>query len=130
MRSIPILLSILLSTIILVFAFTSTTSNIYNVPVKVRYHELSKPLQKQIDCLAENIYYEAGHESQAGQDGTSSGALQGGDAGNGTAWGTGWNQAGGGGDGYWGGGAINNVHEGGGGWGLGGLILLMFQVEF
>ena len=67
MRSIPILLSILISSIILVFCFTNTTSNIYNVPVKVRYQELSKPLQKQIDCLAQNIYYEAGHESQEGQ---------------------------------------------------------------
>jgi spore germination cell wall hydrolase CwlJ-like protein len=28
---------------------------------------LSKPLQKQIDCLAQNIYYEAGHESKEGQ---------------------------------------------------------------
>ena len=67
MRSMPILLSILISSIILVFCFTSTTSNIYNVPVKVRYQELSKPLQKQIDCLAQNIYYEAGHESQEGK---------------------------------------------------------------
>lgn len=67
MRSIPILLSILISSIILVFCFTSTTSNVYNVPVKVRYQDLSKPAQKQIDCLAENIYYEAGHESKDGK---------------------------------------------------------------
>jgi hypothetical protein len=41
--------------------------------------------------------------------------LQGGDAGDGTAWSTGWNQAGGGGDGWWGGGAIDGQHIGGGG---------------
>ena len=67
MRSIPILFSILISTIILVVAFTSNTENKYNIPVKISYYQLSKPLQKQIDCLAENIYFEAGHESQEGK---------------------------------------------------------------
>ena len=67
MRSIPILFSILISTIILVVAFTSNTENKYNIPVKISYYQLSKPLQKQIDCLAENIYFEAGHESLEGK---------------------------------------------------------------
>lgn len=53
--------------------------------------------------------------NKPGYNGLSSGALQGGDAGEGTAWSTGWNQAGGGGDGYFGGGAINDLHQGGGG---------------
>jgi spore germination cell wall hydrolase CwlJ-like protein len=67
MRSISILFSILISTIILVFAFTSTTINKYNIPVKIRYQDLSKPAQKQIDCLTENIYFEAGHEPLEGK---------------------------------------------------------------
>lgn len=53
--------------------------------------------------------------SKAPYNGLSSAALQGGDAGDGTGWSTGWNQAGGGGDGYYGGGAIDNQHQGGGG---------------
>ena len=67
MRSITILSSILLSIIVLVFAFTNAGINNYNLPVKVRYQDLSKPVQKQIDCLADNIYFEAGHEPQEGK---------------------------------------------------------------
>jgi len=53
--------------------------------------------------------------SKAGYDGRSPGQLIGGDAGDGTAWSTGWNAAGGGGDGYYGGGAREGSHAGGGG---------------
>jgi hypothetical protein len=53
--------------------------------------------------------------NKPGYNGLSPGQLQGGDAGDGTIWSTGWNQAGGGGDGWWGGGAINDQHVGGGG---------------
>lgn len=47
--------------------------------------------------------------------GTNPAQLQGGDAGNGTAFSAGWNAAGGGGDGWYGGGAVNALHQGGGG---------------
>ena len=69
MRSLPILFSILISTIILSVSVISvkSISGKYNRPVNVSYQHLSKPLQKQIDCLAENIYYEAGYESKDGQ---------------------------------------------------------------
>ena len=67
MRSISLLSSILLSLCISKFAFAEPKSSAYIVPVEVQYRELSKPLQKQIDCLAENIYREAGNESQQGR---------------------------------------------------------------
>jgi spore germination cell wall hydrolase CwlJ-like protein len=67
MRSRPILLSILISAIILIFAITHTNQNKYLIPYNIKYHTLSNKTQKQIDCLAENILYEAGHESKEGQ---------------------------------------------------------------
>ena len=48
-------------------------------------------------------------------NGTLSGQLQGGDAGDGQVWSTGWNATGGGGSGYYGGGCIDDNHAGGGG---------------
>ena len=35
--------------------------------LEVKYHQLTKEAQKQIDCLAENIYYEAGYEPEEGK---------------------------------------------------------------
>ena len=34
----------------------------------VSYNQLTKETQKQIDCLAENIYHEAGYESREGKE--------------------------------------------------------------
>lgn len=33
----------------------------------IKYGQLTSDAKKQVDCLAENIYYEAGHESRDGQ---------------------------------------------------------------
>ena len=33
----------------------------------IKYGQLTTDAKKQVDCLAENIYYEAGHEPRAGQ---------------------------------------------------------------
>jgi len=35
--------------------------------INVEYVQLTKDAQKQVDCLAENIYYEAGYEPQNGK---------------------------------------------------------------
>ena len=69
MRSKPILFSILLSSFVILFAAFAAKSdeNKYNLPFDIAYHTLSKPLQKQADCLAENIYFEAGHEDREGK---------------------------------------------------------------
>jgi spore germination cell wall hydrolase CwlJ-like protein len=59
---IPILL-IILSIILL----TKNTFTDAAVILDVTYNQLTKETQKQIDCLAENIYYEAGFEPEAGK---------------------------------------------------------------
>lgn len=33
----------------------------------IKYNQLTSDAKKQVDCLAENIYYEAGHEPRDGQ---------------------------------------------------------------
>ena len=35
--------------------------------LEIKYTELTKEARKQVDCLAENIYYEAGYEDSNGQ---------------------------------------------------------------
>lgn len=67
MRSNTILPSIFVSALILIFATTHTNQNKYLIPENIKYHTLAKPAQKQIDCLAENIMYEAGSEPREGQ---------------------------------------------------------------
>jgi spore germination cell wall hydrolase CwlJ-like protein len=41
--------------------------NTYFLPVSVPYSSLTKPVKKQADCLAQNIYFEAAHESDEGK---------------------------------------------------------------
>ena len=67
MRSRPIQLSILISAAILVLSVFSTNQGKYHLPFDIKYHTLSKSMQKQVDCLTENILFEAGHESKQGQ---------------------------------------------------------------
>ena len=45
----------------------SENINTYHLPFNISYNSLSKPAQKQVDCLAQNIYHEAGHETKEGQ---------------------------------------------------------------
>ena len=35
--------------------------------LKVDYSQLTSDARKQVDCLAQNIYYEAGHEAESGK---------------------------------------------------------------
>lgn len=67
MRSKPILLSIIVSALIIVVSIVATNSNKYRLPFNIKYHTLAKSTQKQVDCLAENILFEAGKESREGQ---------------------------------------------------------------
>jgi spore germination cell wall hydrolase CwlJ-like protein len=59
---IPILL-LILSIILL----TKNTFTDAAVILDVTYNQLTKETQKQVDCLADNIYYEAGFEPDAGK---------------------------------------------------------------
>ena len=66
MRSRPILLMLFLSTVVLML--NAVNINIHNtLPIKASYHSLSKDAQKQVTCLAENIYFEAAHEPTQGK---------------------------------------------------------------
>ena len=67
MRSKIISLSILLSMAIVFTSIAFSGETKYFLPFDIKYHSLSKPAQKQVECLAENIYHEAGHEPQAGK---------------------------------------------------------------
>lgn len=57
--------SMVLSVVVLLVGFNVTHQ--YTLPFNVNYSDLSKPVQKQINCLAENIMFEAAHEGKDGQ---------------------------------------------------------------
>lgn len=66
MRSRPILLSTLFS--VLIVGFGMVNFNIDSLmPFKTTYHSLSRDVQRQVTCLAENIYFEAAHEPLDGK---------------------------------------------------------------
>jgi spore germination cell wall hydrolase CwlJ-like protein len=68
LRSKTILSSIILSASILVFSVVASQNiNTYHLPFNISYNTLSKPVQQQVDCLAQNIYHEAKSESREGQ---------------------------------------------------------------
>jgi len=61
MRSKPILFSLLFATIILTLSYVNVDT--YNIlPIKSTFNALTTEAQKQVTCLAENIYFEAAHE--------------------------------------------------------------------
>lgn len=59
---IPIILLILSVILLTKNTFTDTV-----IILDVKYSQLTKETQKQIDCLADNIYYEAGFEPDTGK---------------------------------------------------------------
>jgi len=56
--------------ILLTISFILLTKNLFSnsVLLNVSYNQLTKETQKQIDCLAENIYFEAGYEPREGKE--------------------------------------------------------------
>ena len=66
MRSKLIISSIFFSSAILFLSFISVDT--YNIlPIKSTFNGLTVEVQKQVTCLAENIYFEAGHEPLEGK---------------------------------------------------------------
>lgn len=66
MRSKPILLTTLFSAIVLTLSMINI--DLHKVlPFKTSYQSLTKDVQKQVTCLAENIYFEAAHEPLDGK---------------------------------------------------------------
>lgn len=66
MRKYRIYIPIILLGICVILLTKNAVSN--EVLLDVGYNQLTKETQKQIDCLADNIYYEAGYESRAGKE--------------------------------------------------------------
>lgn len=62
-----ILSSIIIAVGILTLAIASGEYIRYDQPTTVEYRTLSKTVQSQIDCLAENMMFEAGFEPKEGQ---------------------------------------------------------------
>jgi spore germination cell wall hydrolase CwlJ-like protein len=66
MRSRPILLTTFFSAIVLTVSMINI--DLHGVlPFKTSYNSLTKDVQKQVTCLAENIYFEAAHEPTDGK---------------------------------------------------------------
>ena len=61
------LLSIGLIATILTFSFGMSQSISYNMPFKTNFQNLSPQAKQQVECLAENIYFESGYEPTDGQ---------------------------------------------------------------
>jgi N-acetylmuramoyl-L-alanine amidase len=62
-RRLYVILAIFAASLVVV-ANTSFSSNKY---IDVQYTQLTKDTKKQIDCLADNIYHEAGYEPEQGK---------------------------------------------------------------
>jgi spore germination cell wall hydrolase CwlJ-like protein len=56
--------------ILLALSILLLTKNAFSdsVLLDVSYNQLTKETQKQVDCLAQNIYHEAGYESREGKE--------------------------------------------------------------
>jgi N-acetylmuramoyl-L-alanine amidase len=63
--------TIIIATIIsvmIVLGFSSVmATQMSPMPVKISYNDLSPKAKQQVECLAQNIYFESGHESKEGQ---------------------------------------------------------------
>jgi N-acetylmuramoyl-L-alanine amidase len=65
MKSKPILLSMVFSTVIIFLSLVDI--NLYKLPFKASFESLDKETQKQVTCLADNMYFEAAHEPLDGK---------------------------------------------------------------
>lgn len=61
------LISISLIAAILTFSFGMSQSISYSMPFKTNFQNLSPQAKQQVECLAENIYFESGYEPKEGQ---------------------------------------------------------------
>ena len=64
MQSKPILFSIVVSAIVLCLSMVNIN---FRMPLKADYQNLTEATKRQVTCLAENIYFEAGHEPLSGK---------------------------------------------------------------
>jgi len=61
-------LPIIVLAVLAVFVAPEITNSVAaERPLKVRYEDLNRSARQQVDCLAQNMYFESGWEPQAGQ---------------------------------------------------------------
>jgi len=54
--------------VMIILGFSSVmATQIDPMPIKVSYQDLSPKAKQQVECLAQNIYFESGHEPKKGQ---------------------------------------------------------------
>jgi spore germination cell wall hydrolase CwlJ-like protein len=63
----PLRITILLGVIATTICLLASTTIPRERLLAITYTSLTKDSQKQVDCLADNIYYEAGHEPEEGK---------------------------------------------------------------
>lgn len=54
-------------TVMMILVSSFAAPNLYYLPVNIHYSSLTQPVKKQVDCLAQNIYFEAGNEHDTGK---------------------------------------------------------------
>jgi spore germination cell wall hydrolase CwlJ-like protein len=54
-------------TALMILVSSFSVPNMHFLPVNITYNSLTTPVKKQIECLAENIYFEAGNETDSGK---------------------------------------------------------------
>lgn len=67
MRKYFVSISVILSLAMMTIAVVEANQIKYFLPSNIQFYSLTKPMQKQVECLAENIYFEAAHEPKNGQ---------------------------------------------------------------
>ena len=66
LRTACIVIGLMIVSFIAAVAPVATQAS-YSKPIEVAYHDLQPEARKQVDCLADNIYFEAGYEPRDGQ---------------------------------------------------------------
>ena len=62
-----LIIATIISVIVILGFSTVMATQIEPMPIKVSYHDLSPKAKQQVECLAQNMYFESGHESEKGQ---------------------------------------------------------------
>jgi spore germination cell wall hydrolase CwlJ-like protein len=62
-----IILAITAAFVWALFAYSDVGATPINRPLNVKYEQLTKHARQQVDCLAQNMYFESGWEPEAGQ---------------------------------------------------------------
>lgn len=59
-------ITLIIATLIVAIGYTATPDR-FKLPLKAQYSHLSKDAKKQVECLADNIYFESAHEPTEGK---------------------------------------------------------------